>query len=127
MTLELVAVQGCTITHSSGSPISGGSFTITSSPSTKVKCEGSGVYKGTIAFTFSGGNGSGAVPGSVAGAGTIVTTALKTKADAEEVVREGDTGTLTATGTKESPPPPTVPFVGGVEISVAGQTTVKAQ
>jgi hypothetical protein len=127
MTLELIAVQGCTIAHSSGSSISGGAFVITSTPSVKVKGEAKGVYKTPLSFTFSGGNASGAVPGSVAGGGTIAATAIKTKADGLLVIREGDTGTLTATGTNASPPPPTIPFVGGVEISVANQTTSKAQ
>lgn len=127
MTLELIAVEGCTIAHDSGSGISGGSFTITSVASTKVKAEGKGVYKLEIAFTFAGGSESTVVAGSVTGGGTISATATKTKAEGQLVVREGDTGTLTGAGTNPAPPPPTLPVSGDVIISVAGQTKVNAQ
>lgn len=127
MTLKLIGVDGLTIVHSAGSPISGGTFTITSTPSVKVKAQGKGVYSGVLSFTFAGGNMSGITAESFTGAGTINPTAIYVKADGALVIREGDTGTLTGSGTNPSPPPPTVPGTGGVEISVAGQTKVKAQ
>lgn len=127
MTFENVAVVGLTISHGSGSTITGGSFVITSSPSSKVKAGGAFVYRGTINFTFSGGSEPTVTAGSVTGSGSISFTATKTKADGQFVIREGDTGTLTGTGTNPSPPPPTLPVSGSVEISNAGQTKVKAQ
>ena len=127
MALELIAVEGCTIIHSVGSPISGGTFTITTPASLNTKVDGKGVYSASIAFTFAGGDGAGATSGTVAGGGTIAATAVYVKDDGAVVSREGDTGTLTAVGTNSAPPPPTLPFVGNVEISVAGQTTVKAE
>jgi len=125
MTLELIAVQGCTIGHGSGSVITGGIFVITTLPSTKVLA-GAGIYSGPIAFTFSGGSGGGCVAGSVTGAGTINPTANKVL-EALHVDRESDSGTMAWTGTNSNPPPPTLSGSSPVEITAAGQTKVKAQ
>lgn len=135
MSLEFIGVEGLTIDHDTGSTVSGGSFTITSVPSIKVKCEGSGVYKGTLMFTFSGGTCSGPPPdsGSTAtGSGSINFTATKNKVDGSFVIRKGDTGTMSGTyvATNPSPPPPTIPgtFVNQpVKITDAGQTKVRAE
>jgi len=127
MALELVAVEGCTIDHSAGSGVSGGAFVIANPASLKCKAEGLGIYSGTITFTFSGGDFAGCTNGTVAGGGTITATATKTKADGQLVIRVGDSGIMTGVGTNAAPPPPTLPAVGSVEITVAGQTTVKAQ
>lgn len=127
MTLELIAVLGCTIAHSAGSTITGGAFVITTPPSVKTLGESKGVYRGPIVFTFSGGSAPGVTAGTVVGAGTIAPTATKTLADSLAVVRQGDTGTLTGAGTNPSPPPPTLPVSGPVEITVAGQTKATAQ
>ena len=127
MTLEKVMNTNGTIGHASGSTITGGTFVITSTPSTKNKAGAVGVYRGPLTFTFSGGSAPGVSPGSVVGSGTINPTAIKSKADALEVIREGDTGTLTGTGTNPSPPPPTLPVSGPVEVKTAGQDKAKAQ
>lgn len=132
MSLELLGVEGLTIDHDTGSNVSGGTFTITSIASLKVKCEGKGVYKGTLSFTFSGGTCSGPPPdsGSTAvGSGTINITALKSKVEGDFVIREGDIGTMSGTyvATNPSPPPATIPGVftnQPVKITDAGQTKV---
>lgn len=127
MTLELIAVQGCTISHAPGSDISGGTFTIVTTPSVTCSAEGKPIYSGVITFTFAGGSASGATAGTVTGGGTISPTSTKVTVDGLAVIREGDTGTLSASGTNSAPPPPTLPFTGDVEITVAGQTSVRAQ
>jgi len=127
MSLEPIAVIGCVIEHGSGSVITGGTFVITSTPSTKVKPGGLGAYKGTtIAFTFSGGSGGGCTDGTVTGSGTISASALKVKAENQLVIREGDIGTMNWTGTNPSPPPTNLTGTSNVVISSAGQTKVKA-
>jgi hypothetical protein len=125
--MELVAVQGCTIIHSTGSPITGGVFTITTAPSAKYKAQTKGIYRGVIAFTFAGGSASGCVPGSVTGTGTISPTSTKHKVDALFVIREGDTGAMAAAGTNDDPPPSNLTFPScPVEISVAGQVKLSS-
>jgi len=127
MTLELIAVEGCTIAHDSGSGISGGTFTITSVASTRVKGQGFGVYTVTIDFTFAGGNEATVTPGTVVGSGSVSSTAIKTKAEGLIVMREGDTGTLSGTGTNPAAPPPTLPVSGPVIIAAAGQSKARAE
>ena len=123
----LVAVSGCIIDHSSGSIVSGGVFTITNVPSTKVKADGKGMFKTPLAFSFTGGTVTGGVSGTAVGAGTIISTAQKVKAESLLVMLEGDTGTLTGTYTQSgSPPVPGVPFSASVEIIDANQTVVNA-
>lgn len=125
MTLALIMNMSGAVDHDSGSVVSGGAFVITSVPSVKVKIDGAGVYRGPLAGTFTGGNATGFVPGSVAGAWTINPTATKVNADMLPVVRDGDTGTLTAVGTIAPPAtPPTGPVAGTVVVSDPGQDTV---
>lgn len=125
--IKNIAVDGLTLSHSSGSPISGGSFSISSSPSTVTKEEGDGIFTSPLLYTFSGGNASGFVPGSV---GTlvpqsIISTAQKTKDYAILVIREEDTGTMVCQGTLTGGG--VGPVSGGIEISDAGQDKVKAE
>ena len=127
MSLESVAVQGCVVAHAAGSTVTGGAFTITSTPSIKVRAENKGVFKTPLSVSFAGGTFPGLVPGTVAGSGTIAATALKTKAETIFVMREGDTGTFTGVGTLPPPAVGTGPATGPIEISSAGQTKVKAQ
>ena len=131
MALEFLGVEGLTIDHSSGSPVSGGSFTITSLASLKMKIKAGilfkGVYRGVLAFTFTGGSHSSGTSGSALGAGTISFTATKNKIDTLFVLREGDSGTLIGTYVPPSVPPPTVPFTSNVEITDAGQSKVKGE
>ena len=129
MSLEKIANQDLALAHGSGSPISGGSFSVTSTPSAKTKANAKGVHKNPLSYTFSGGDAPGAVCGSVASVGpqVIAATAIKAKADGLLVMREGDSGTMSAIGTNAAPPPPTLPFEGPVEIASAGQDKAKAQ
>lgn len=133
---EILNTDG-SLAHSTGSTTSGGTFTITSTPSLKSKAEGSPIYAGTLSFSFSGGNssetlgGTGVVvPGSVSGNGTINPTAQKVKDGGSFVMREGDSGaftlltgsfTVTSTGVTSVVTLPNT----GVEVSSAGQTKVK--
>ena len=124
-----IAVDGCILNHKSGSLISGGVFTITSIPSIEVKCEGKGIYETPLQFTFSGGNASGFVSGTVATIApqSITATAIKVKGESKLVMRLGDFVLMNAQGTLTGPPPvPATPIVGLVEISSAGQTKVLA-
>lgn len=124
MTLELLMNQDGAVDHDIGSLVSGGAYVITSVPSTVVKVNGAGVYRGPLAGTFSGGDAAGFVPGSVVGSWTVTPTAVAVNVESQPVVREGDTGTLTATGTLPTPPGGTGPVVGTVVVSDAGQTEV---
>jgi hypothetical protein len=124
MTLKYVAVEGLTLDHGAGSPISGGNFTVTAIASPKVSAESKGVFFAQISFTFSGGNASGFDPGTVAGGGTIAATATKVKDSTGYVMRVGDSVTMTASGTVGGTP---TPVSGPVEISDAGQSKVSAQ
>lgn len=111
-----------TIDHASGSPISGGAFTITSLPSLVLLANGNGVFSGPLAFTFAGGSAPGLT--GVSGGGSIPPTALKVTTGGLAVIRAGDTGTLTALGIPPSGPP--VPISGPVEVTDAGQNVVEA-
>jgi|OM-RGC.v1.027682084 hypothetical protein len=120
-----VAVDGCTIEPQG--IVSGGTLSITSVPSTKVKAEGAGVYRGQIQFTVSGANASGYDPGTVVtvGPATIPATALKVSADGQAVMRVDDQVPAAAmTGTIGGTP---TPFVEPFAITDAGQTKVLAE
>ena len=121
----LVMNQNGAIDHSTGSPISGGVFVITGSPDAKVKAESFGVYVSPLAFTFSGGDAAGFVSGTVSGGGTIIATATKTRVSGVFVMREGDSGILSATGTLSGGGTGSVS--GGVEITDAGQSSWRSE
>jgi hypothetical protein len=129
MSLELIAVNGCTLAHAAGSLISGGAFVVSSVADTKAKAGGAGVFKTPLMFSFSGGNASGFVPGSVmtTAPASMPATAVKTKAAALAVMREGDSVLMNCVGTLPPPTGGTAPIAGDVEISAAGQTKVRAQ
>ena len=121
MSLKALMNASGKVDHNTGSVVSGGTFTITSTPSTNVSAGGGGVFRGPLNGTFSEGNASGFVSGSVAGAWVIQPTAANVKADGQLVIRDGDTGTLTATGTLPPPTGGTAPVTGSVVVSDAGQ------
>lgn len=126
MSLIEIANGAATLGHKSGSPISGGVFTISSSPSTKVKAGGQGVYRGALVFTFAGGIASGLT--NIVGGGSISPTAVKVKADGQLVMRDGDFVLMSATGQlAASPFTPGQPISGNVEIADPGQTKARAQ
>ena len=126
MSLELVMNADGALGHGPLSPISKGTFVITSIPSTTNKAKGKGVYSGDLQYTFSGGDAAGADSGTVATTAPqkIEPTAVKTKADGSFMIRLGDTGTMSAQGTSGGTP---VPVSGPVEVSDAGQDKVYGQ
>lgn len=107
--------------HETGSPISGGVFTISTLESSKCKAGGAGIRKGEQTYTFSGGSASGFVPGSVATTSpqTISPSSTKVKVEGGLVILDGDSGTMSCTGTI---PPPT----GGTS-TVSGSVKFTAQ
>jgi len=123
---EYIAVEGLTIDHSAGSPVSGGVFTITSVASSVVAVEGKGIYTVEINFTFAGGTHTGGTSGSATGAGSVTATAAKVKSEGGEVMRVGDMGDMD--GTYVIPPNTPGSFTGApVEITDANQDKVKAK
>jgi hypothetical protein len=130
MSLIEIANANLTLDHAEGSLISGGSFTVTSVPDPKSKADGAGVHVSPLTFTFTGGNASGFLDGSVTGGGSIPATATKAKSSGALVMRRGDSATMACIGTIDPPPssaPFTGPVSGGVEISDAGQVKTRAQ
>lgn len=125
--MELVAVDGCTLVHDTGSLISGGSFTITSSPSTVTKEDGNGIYTTPLQYTFAGGNASGFVPGSVATTApqTIAATAVYAKDYNLAAMRKDDSGIMNCTGTLIGGG--TGPVAGSVKIGDPGQIKVRGE
>lgn len=120
---KLVAVQGLTLTPQG--IVSGGSINISSTPSTKAKAEGNGIYKTPLQFTVSGANATGYDPGTVVtvGPATINATAVKAKVEGLAVMRLDDQNLfVNMTGTIGGTP---TPFVEPWKITNAGQTKVK--
>lgn len=126
---DLVMNADGQLDHGSESTISGGSFSITSSPSVKTKAGGKGVYRGPLVFTFKGGNAPGFATGSVFTPSpvTINPAAQKVKAEFLPVVREGDSGTMVCQGTTTDVPPKTATVSGPVEVASAGQLKVRGE
>lgn len=118
-----------TIDHKSGSTVSGGTFTITSTPSATVKIDEAGVYVDALLYTFTGGNASGYVNGTVATTApqSIAATAQNVGVDGHAPMRIGDNATMGCTGTLDAAPPvPSSPVSGAlVEVSDAGQDSVE--
>jgi len=126
MSLELLMNTKGTLGHAEGSLISGGVFTIISLPAITCQAGDAYAYRGPLQYSFSGGNAQGFDSGSV---NTIVPqtinpTALKVWADGQLVIRQGDTGTLTAIGTISGNP---ATVVGQAEVATAGQDKVYGQ
>lgn len=117
------------IDHKSGSTVSGGTFTITSTPSATVKIDEAGVHVDALLYTFAGGNASGYVDGTVATTApqSIAATAQNVGVDGLAPMRVGDYGTMVCTGTLDAEPPvPSSPVAGAlVEVSEAGQDSTE--
>lgn len=113
------------IGHVSGSLVSGGVFTITSQPSTSVRADGAGAYRGPLFYTFAGGDADGFDPGSVATVvpQQIAPTAVKARVESLAPIRLGDSGQMAAVGTVSGT---SAPIVGLVEVADAGQDKVRA-
>lgn len=124
---ELLAVDGATLKHSSGSPISGGVFTIESAPSSKTKEDSAGIYTTPLLCSFSGGSASGFVSGTVSTVAPVPINASsqKTKDYDILVMRKGDSGTLVCQGTLTGGG--VGPVSGGFEIDDPGQSKVSGE
>jgi len=101
------------IGHKSGSTVSGGTFTITSTASATVKIDEAGVHVDALLYTFTGGNATGYVNGSVATTApqSIAATAQNVGVDGLAPIRLGDFATMACEG---------VPSGGGAPVAVAG-------
>lgn len=124
--MEKVMNKAGEIDHSSGSPVSGGTFSITTLESVFVKVDDDGIFTAPLIFTFTGGTHSAGTPNSAVGGGVISSGATKVKVDNALVILEGDTGTLIGTYVDPSSGSP-VSFSSDVEVSDAGQTAVEAE
>ena len=109
-----------------------GNISLISTPSTIVKTNNKGVYRGDLIFSVSNIQQPpcGTVtPGTVASA-TISPTALKTKAENQLILRKGDKVIgLSSVGATQPGSPNPVPciIIFDVEITNAGQIKVKAK
>lgn len=123
--MEYFGVTGLTISHANGSPVTGGSFTITNSPSLNVKADGKSVYSGKLSFSFSGGAIAPNIQ-QITGAGDIMPKAVFCSVDSKKVIRKGDIGIANCTGKDVSSGVPVdVPVPVNVEITDANQSVVK--
>ena len=94
---KLIAAQGCEIelTPPSTTQAPVLSVQIAEPPSTDVKAEGKGLYRGQLTIIIAGYQG-GAVTTTGAGTGTIAGSAQHVKIDMMPAVLEGDTSTVPA-------------------------------
>lgn len=127
---ELIAVEGMTLVPSDPNVVC--TITIVGAAQVKEKCEGNGMYvDGTIvsvtAITYPSAGATIADPGPYNV--PLNASAIKTKAEGTEVLREGDSSdTVNATPQIPASPSPTpYPISFTIDISVAGQTTVRAE
>ena len=120
--MKLVAVSGAVLGFGTGSVISGGVFTITSTPSTNVKVDGLRVYRGPLSWTFAGGETPGFA--SVAGSGSISPGSMSMKDDNLAIVLLGDScaGSFIATASNGV----TTALTAKVEVSSTGQSSTQA-
>ena len=124
MSIE-VANADCTVDHSEGSPVSGGSVVITPPTTLKSKAGGKLIHAGGVSVTWTGCSGGGS--SNLAGTGIIPPTAEKAKAENKLINRKGDSVTIAFAGTTSSVPPSPVALNGDVEITDAGQVKVKCK
>lgn len=124
MTLEKAFTDAGTIEHGSGSTISGGVFAITSIPDLKISIQGLGVFFGSLSFTVTGATRSDGVT-AITGSGTIDATATHVRTAAGFILREGDTGSFTGTGTL--PGGGSILVTGSVVLGNPGQTKWSAE
>lgn len=123
MATKEIAVDGATITDDNVANST--TLTITAVPSTKAKIEGNGIYKKELGFTIASGSGiSGSCVLTAPVNDKIPSTAVKTKAEGDEVMRKDDSVVVNATGTNPSSGA-SCPLVFNVRIDDAGQTSGK--
>jgi len=118
---ELIANTDLTLGHD----VSSATLVVTNPPDTKVKANGSNVYKGSLTVAVS--NAVQGSCGSASASVTILSTTAKTNLSSQGVMREKDDGTATANGTLLVTPFTPCSFPITVDIRVAGQTKVKSE
>ena len=128
MAQKYIMTAAGAVDHGPTSTVSGGSFTITSTPSSNVSISGSGVHVSPLEFTFTGGDAIGFVNGSVYSADpqTITSAAKNVNVDGADTMNEDDTGAIELWGTPTGagpPPDTTVPGATAI-VSDAGQDKV---
>ena len=100
-----------------------GDVEVTSLPSSNVKINDKGVYRGSVIVAVTNAdNKSGCSAG--VGGGAIISSSLKCKADGQAVTREGDSIVVPVTGTTGSS---ACSFDVTVKVKDAGQDKVKAE
>ena len=129
MAMEFIMVDGGALAHGPGSTITGGTFVIVTNPSLVDKLQNKGIYMSTLGYSFSGGSAPGVVAGTVR---TIVNqkidpSAVYVNVEGENVIRQGDSGTMNAIGDNPSPPPATLPVTGPVTVAIPGQNKGKGK
>ena len=122
--MKELAVDGCTLELDHGS----GSISISTTPSTVVKADGKGCYKGSISFSISGFTGTSILNGDGAGSGSISGSAQHTKIEGSPAVLKDDNVTVTLTGTAgQGSSQHTETEDVTVKVSNAGQTYAKGE
>jgi hypothetical protein len=114
--------------HADGSLVSGGVFTIVSTPSVKNRAVGAGVYRGPLQYTFAGGDADGFIPGSIntVTPQVINPTSTEARVDALAPIRLGDSGQMICAGIVEGGTTPIIGVIGITEVADAGQDKVRA-
>ena len=118
--MNFIAVEGLTL---SASFTTGGTITITSIPSLKVKADGKKIYKGELSFSVVGASAPGYTSGSVSGTGTILPTSVKALVEGSPPLRENDQAVVVMTGLVGQT---TTPFNDTWTIIKAGQNKVRS-
>ena len=116
--MKAVAVLGCVLQVESPSS---GVANITSTPDNDVSVDGKNAYFGTINISVSGASTTGATGGS--GTGTLTGTSKNCTNHGKPAILEGDTCTISVTGTSTVYPYPSVTWPLIVKISNASQTS----
>ena len=126
---ELIAVSGMTLTPSDPTVVA--TINVLTAPQVKEKCEGSGIYVHNTVISVSAitvQSAGATIPDAGPYVVVIEATGSKVKAEAALVLREGDSSeTINAIPKIPGSPPVDYPVPFTVDITVAGQTKVKAE
>ena len=123
--MKNIAVEGCTLSLSSGT----GQVSITTTPSSKVLLDGKKAYFGNLQISISAFTSPTiTVSSSGSGSGTLSPTSQKVKSENNAAVLEGDKAQITVTGQAISGTTTVVVTeIVTVTISSAGQEKVKGE
>lgn len=123
--MKYVAVKGMTILPvEPGVALTG--VVVTTLPSQDVLAEGNGVYSGDVQVTVASAVFSGYVAANLSF--TLHPSAEYSSVDGSKALLEGDTSdTVTASGSNPELSPQQLDFPITIKVSIAGQTSVKAE